>query len=116
MVSLSRARDERRALHISSGKDMQVPHNFIHPDVLATLLTSAIKPATRPRDGPPVLEQQLPPGSSASKAPGLHPLVYAQQLGLSGLGDSSPVLRAQAQRQAGFSLRPAGRRIRFRIT
>ncbi|EJF66145.1 hypothetical protein DICSQDRAFT_165844 [Dichomitus squalens LYAD-421 SS1] len=75
---------------------MQFPLNFLPPDVLATHPLSAF----HPRNGHQVQGRKSPAVSAAPKAPGLHPLVYAQQLGWSGIRDDNAL---QARRQAAAS-------------
>ena len=84
---------------------MQVPGTHLQPNVLATARSSSSQPASPRRNGGRVREPARPflpkltPPTSAPKAPTLHPLVYAQQLGWSGLANPGNTSRPPAQAQ-----------------
>ena len=87
---------------------MQVPGNYLQPNVLATTHLSPPKPVSPRRSGGRVRDQgrshwyQPPPPLPAPRAPALHPLVYAQQLGWSGVANADGNPRFQTQSQGAY--------------
>ncbi len=87
---------------------MQVPGNHRQPNVLATARSSLSNPVSPRRNGGRVRDQgrphwqKPPPPPSIPRAPSLHPLVYAQQLGWSGPANPGNNARFQIQNHGAY--------------
>ncbi|PIL24286.1 transcription factor [Ganoderma sinense ZZ0214-1] len=87
---------------------MQVPGNYPQSNVLATTRISPFKSVSPRRNGGRVRDQGHPHWQTsispppAPRAPALHPLVYAQQLGWSGITNTGDNARIQSQTQGAY--------------